>query len=60
MPKKANPNSISRSPRAAKKKPVVKRGFGDWWSEAYRCLNLLMFVHNNIDNFKSLFDHLIQ
>lgn len=60
MPKKAKPNSISRSPRVAKKRPIDKRGFIDRFGEAYRWFNLSMFAYNNFDKLKSFFDQLIE
>lgn len=58
--KNAKPNSVKRGFRVAKEKPVVERGLVDRISEAYRWFNLSMFVHNNIDSFKSLLEQLFQ
>jgi hypothetical protein len=53
----AKTNSIRRNSRVAKKKPIVKRGLGDWFGGAYRWLNLSMFVHNNFDEIKMLWEN---
>lgn len=57
MPKKAKTNSTRRNLRVAKKKLVVERGLGSRLSEAYRWFSSLLFVYNNFDGIKSLFEH---
>jgi hypothetical protein len=57
MHKNAKTNSIRRNSRVAKKKPIIKRGLVDRFSDAYRWLNLSMFVHNNFDELKTFIEN---
>lgn len=58
MRKRAKTNSISRNSRVAKKKPFCKRGLADWFNDAYRWLNPLMFAYNNFDGLKTLLENI--
>ncbi len=60
MHKSAKTNSIRRNLRVAKKKPIGECGFVDKLSEAYRWLAPLMFVYNNFDGIKSIFEQLFK
>ena len=58
MHKNAKTNSIRRNSRVAKKKPVIERGLGNRFSDAYRWLKLSMLVYDNFDYLKSLFENI--